>query len=507
MSKRYLVDRSKKEGESSSRFRSRVPPCGRYMVPGDTHDLCVVCMGAEHARSALEGADCVHCERLSMHFLRSRKDLFDAEGAFTSVSRSAGPAAAEVERRQHSWGSQEDLLEGMETGKSLSPSPPIRFGGRSPGSEARSAVTSPRGTDSALLLSSSEEGECESIEAPPPVSPQYEELLEVMSRAVAKLNISWPAEEHAEPQTNKLDERFLRAKRSPPTRSLPFFPDLHTEVSRSWASPFSAHLFVLSSDYYGNVGGLKQCGYRAMPWVEQTLASYLSPNAASSLKAPSLPYKPLRTTSALVGKGYAASGQAGACLHTMSVLQAYQADLLKEMDEREAMSSDDILELRRTADLALRTTKEIARAIGRSMPAMVAAERHLWLTLSDIKDKDRVFLSDAPLAPLGLFGDAVESVVDRRREARRQAVAFQRFLPHRPPAQAAAGREQPQPRASSSYREAQRQSVATHAPPSRDRGGKRRSAPGPSKPKTDLRAVLQAKKGFKEALTPMAQGL
>ncbi len=27
------------------------------MVPGDTHDLCVVCLGAEHARSALVGAD------------------------------------------------------------------------------------------------------------------------------------------------------------------------------------------------------------------------------------------------------------------------------------------------------------------------------------------------------------------------------------------------------------------------------------------------------------------
>ncbi len=313
----------------------------------------------------------------------------------------------------------------------------------------------------------------------------------MMTRAVAKLNISWPAEEHAEPQTSTLDERFLRAKRSPPTRSLPFFPDLHTEVSRSWARPFSARTFIPSSDYYGNVVGLDACGYRVMPRVEQTLTSYLSPDAASSLKAPSLPSKPLRTSSALVGKGYVVAGQAGACLHAMSVLQAYQADLLKEMDEREAMSSDDILELRRTADLALRATKETARAIGRSMAAMVAAERHLWLTLSDIKDKDRVFLLDAPLVPLGLFGDAVESVVDRYREARRQAVAFQQFLPRRPPAQAAAGREQPQPRASSSYREAQRQSVATCAPPSRDRGGKQRSG----------------QEGFEEALTPMAQGL
>ncbi len=179
-----------------------------------------------------------------------------------------------------------DLLGGMETGESVSPSPPIRFGGRSPGSEACSAVTSPRGTDSALLLSSSEESECESAEAPPPMSPQYEELLEVMTHEVGKLNKSWPAEEYAEPQTSRLGERFLRAKRSPPTRSLPFFPDLHTEVSRSWASPFLAQLFVPSSDYYGNVGGLKQRGYRAMPRLEQTMTSWSSGEPLIWLSAP-----------------------------------------------------------------------------------------------------------------------------------------------------------------------------------------------------------------------------
>ncbi|KAL0188110.1 hypothetical protein M9458_015209, partial [Cirrhinus mrigala] len=59
------------------------------------------------------------------------------------------------------------------------------------------------------------------------------------------------------------------------------------------------------------------------------------------------------------------------------------------------------------------------------MAPMVAAERHLWLTLSDMKEKDRIFLLDAPLAPSGLFWPAVNSVVDRYQEAGKQAVAFQ----------------------------------------------------------------------------------
>ncbi|KAL0163648.1 hypothetical protein M9458_039401, partial [Cirrhinus mrigala] len=362
-----------------------------------------------------------------------------------------------AERLLHSWGSQLDLLEGMETGDPLSPSLPGRSVVRYEGSEARSADTFSHGMGSSLHLSSSEEGDLESaVEETLPQSPQYKELLEVVTRAVAKLNIDWPAEEKAAPQKSKLDERFLRSKSPSPRRSLPFFPDLHAEISRSWARPFSARLFVPASDYYWNLAGLDEQAYKAMPQVEQTSASYLSPGAASSLKAPTLPSKPLRTTSALLGKGYTAAGQAGACLHTMSVLQAYQANLLKGLDEGKKV---DLEELRRTADLVLRATKETARAVGRSMAAMVVAERHLWLTVSDMKEKDKVLLLDAPLEPSDLFGDAVDSVVSRYQEACKQVAAFQRFLSRH---------SLTPPCTSSSYHEVQKLSVATLARPSWD---------------------------------------
>ncbi len=128
------------------------------------------------------------------------------------------------------------------------------------------------------------------------------------------------------------------------------------------------------------------------------VTGFLSADASSSLKAPTLPTKPLRTSSVLVAKGYVAAGHAGSCLHTMAVLQAYQADLLKDLDEGEGFNVEDICELRKTADLSLCATKETARATGRSMAALVAVERHLWLILSDIKDRDRVFLLDTPLS-------------------------------------------------------------------------------------------------------------
>ncbi len=114
-------------------------------------------------------------------------------------------------------------------------------------------------------------------------------------------------------------------------------------------------------------------GYTAMPVIEDTLASHLSPSLAPSWKSrPLLPSKPCRTTSALIGKSYIVAGQAGMALHTMAILQAYQADVLKEMDEGTSLTPEAVKELRRATDLALRATKHTARAVGRSMAGTVA---------------------------------------------------------------------------------------------------------------------------------------
>lgn len=109
---------------------------------------------------------------------------------------------------------------------------------------------------------------------------------------------------------------------------------------------------------------MREHGYESMPPIEGALR-------ASTLKAPALPSKPLKETSRLNSKAYAAAGQAGAALRTMSVLQAYQADLLKDLDQGQGLPPEAVAELRRTTDLALRATKQTAAAIGRSMAAMV----------------------------------------------------------------------------------------------------------------------------------------
>ncbi len=146
----------------------------------------------------------------------------------------------------------------------------------------------------------------------------------------------------------------------------------------------------------------------------------------------------------------------------------------------------------------------MARAIGRSMAAMVATERHLWLNLSGIKEKDRAFLLVAPISPSGLFGDAVNMVVDRFQEAKKQSAAFKQYLPRCSKSKKAALSGRPQPSSSSSYRQVQKESVASRAPPQGSWQQRRRSRPKPAEPKVDLRTVLQARKASGKRVLALA---
>lgn len=79
---------------------------------------------------------------------------------------------------------------------------------------------------------------------------------------------------------------------------------------------------------------MQEYGYASIAPIEETLANYLLISEVSTLKTPSLPTQPLYLTSHLNGRAYAAAGQAGAALRTIAVLQAYQADLLQDLEQR-----------------------------------------------------------------------------------------------------------------------------------------------------------------------------
>ncbi|XDV35654.1 hypothetical protein PO909_005555 [Leuciscus waleckii] len=295
--------------------------------------------------------------------------------------------------------------------------------------------------------------------------------MRLLEQAVESLGLEWSTPQ--QPALNRLDGCFLQRDRtSQPSRPAPFLPELHEEVAKSWSAPFSARVRAPVSAAFSVVAGAKDKGYHSLPPVEEAVAAHLCPPSARRRAKTALPSKSCRTTSALHGRAYTAAGQAVSALHSMVILQVFQANLLRKMEE-EGPQAVSLPDLRSATELALRATKSAAQAMGRNMASLTVAERHLWLTLSEMSDSERSAFLDAPVSPAGLFGSSVKDFADRFTEVQKTSQAMKHFLPKR--SSSAAGRSkqpsarssQPQPSAAAAP---QRRQTRDQRPRSRSAG-------------------------------------
>ncbi len=122
------------------------------------------------------------------------------------------------------------------------------------------------------------------------------------------------------------------------------------------------------------------------------------------------PSKPCRATSALTGRAYTAAGQAASVLHSMAVLQVFQAKMLAS--EEAGLDAASLRDLRSVTVLALRATKATAQTIGRSMSSLIVLEHYLCLTMMEMKEVNKVPFLDALVLSGNLYGPAVESFAE-----------------------------------------------------------------------------------------------
>ncbi|KAL0172543.1 hypothetical protein M9458_032854, partial [Cirrhinus mrigala] len=428
--------------------------CKAPLHAADNHGECVSCLGLPHAEAALKETDCPHCGDMSLSSLRSRIAFFSERD---SAPRALPfPSSQEpVKKKQRGRGSQRSELGELTSVQPPCASPsPQREG--SPVLFTRPDLCpSAAASDSMSLAASDAEELSGSIYDPAPLpsanisDPRSKtgmdaELFRVLTRAVDELGLEWSPPE--EPPRSLLDEWFLPGRRQAPRqRASPFLPEVHEELTRSWRAPYSARLRASSSSALTSVDGAEDKGYEKLPPLDESVATHLCPPTAIGWKTKaSHPSKPCRTTSALAGRAYTSAGQAASALHSMAILQVFQAKLLAQSD-KSALDPATLTELRSATDLALRATKATAQAIGRSMASLVVLERHLWLTLTEIKDADKVPFLDAPISPTGLFGPSVEGFAERFSAAQKSSQAMRHFLPKRSSSTAAPGRPKSAP--------------------------------------------------------------
>ncbi|KAI2658852.1 ORF V: Enzymatic polyprotein [Labeo rohita] len=290
------------------------------------------------------------------------------------------------------------------------------------------------------------------------------ELSAMLLRAAKEIGLEVPKTPPADP--SRLDDWFLGRAPAAPPRSppVPFFPEVHEELVRTWRAPHSSRPRPSSSPLASLDGGAAR-GYEAVPQVERAVAVHLCPPGAATWRdRPHLPSRACEFSSALAGRTYHAAGQAATALHAMATLQVYQAKVLKHLHER-GSDQGAMEELRAATDFALRATKVTARSLGQVMSTIVVQERHLWLTLAQMADVDKSRFLDAPISQGGLFGDTVEDFAQQFSAVQKQTEAIKHILPRRDIPTMSAG---PQP------------------PPARRRG-----RPPPRLPNNQLRPLLR----------------
>ncbi len=88
--------------------RRHCKTCRSPLHADDTHAECVSCLGKSHADAALSGADCSHCESISLASLRSRIAFFsesDSAPRALPFSSSKGP----VRKKQRGRGFEQPV--------------------------------------------------------------------------------------------------------------------------------------------------------------------------------------------------------------------------------------------------------------------------------------------------------------------------------------------------------------------------------------------------------------
>ncbi len=293
--------------------RSCVSGCGRFLTSSDGHDRCPSCLGFRHAEAALVDESCSHCGNMTMAMLRSRYLLARRGGIPLALPRSSSSG-----RRTTSAQGQGDLRitvraspssTSPRASHSSSTSHRLGFPDEYAGSSDRAGPSISFGApaDGGISITASGDelgsGEDDSAALPPSgrvALPESDpELTAMLSRATESIGLHY--RRPPSPERSRLDDWFLGAqaeRRQPPP--VPFFPEVHEEVTRSWKAPFSARNRPSASSVLTTLDGGAAQGYVEVPPVERAIAMQLCPQGAAAWRGnPRLPSRACKFSSAL----------------------------------------------------------------------------------------------------------------------------------------------------------------------------------------------------------------
>lgn len=460
---RFGMDSKPKRAKQKSSVRPCPQGCGFSLHDSDQHDACPVCLGIVHARRALtEPEACAFCRQLRRSTLERRVTFVERVLGRSAVARhdpllseSGAPASSESEDEDFpvdvpaiSWADHMEYVDGLADDE---PEPCRSADGLQPGLKPASAPQEDDDVlDIGLDIHGLSEDEQESslsaqyAAAAAPVGHDDTSLFSLFRRAAEKLQVDWPSPPPAR-KPSRFAGFFLPPEPATAKNCLPMFPDFLCELTASWDKPLSTRVTVPGYGQYMELDGAEGAGLANPPPMEPSLAAYLAPSHNHGVGGPAtLPSKHCRFSASQLEKIYRAQAGTARAMSSVTMLQTYQAMCLAELG---SLVPDDsplaplLNEVRVTTDYILRASRCAALSLGRGMASTVVAQRHLWLTLSDVPDRDRAVYLDAPVSAAGLFGHSLEAIQARFDLRKKQTEALRDIIPRR--------QLQPKPAASS----------------------------------------------------------
>ncbi|KAJ7986648.1 hypothetical protein DPEC_G00342070 [Dallia pectoralis] len=448
--------------------------CADLAADADPHDRCVSCLGPDHAREGLlDPPECPSCALLTMPRRRERRGFFEEVIPLQTVLSSDSGEEEESS-------SEEERAAGSVRPMAPRQPPP-----------AVSCV--PRDRRSM----GEEDVDMSPIDTPPTPVPRpslRSEFVGLVEGAALRMGIPLaplpPAEEFDSMTGGPWSERVRE-----PEPEAPCLPALAKYAEAAWREPLMARAPARAYMPFTRVAGRGEAITSATPRLERAMSALFLPAESQWLdRKPSLPAPKDRFTAQLADKCFQFGAQSVAAANNLALMAGAISRITTGAT---SISAKELADISRLSGAILHLNQAHAVCAGGTMATAVVTQRHLWLSLSSLKECQKAPLLNAPVSTTGLFGEAVETATLAFKKVEEDRMLLSRHLPLARPSRPDTSRKAARPGASAKRRVRRQKLEATAesaAPAPRAesfrppiRGHSKRPAapkrPGPSAPR------------------------
>ncbi|KAJ8009685.1 hypothetical protein DPEC_G00094080 [Dallia pectoralis] len=228
------------------------------------------------------------------------------------------------------------------------------------------------------------------------------------------------------PPAEEFDSMALERVREPEPEA-PRLPALAKYAEAAWREPLMARAPARAYMPFTRVAGRGEAIASVPPKLERAMSAHFLPAESQWLdRKPSLPAPKDWFTAQLVNKCFQFGAQSVAAANNLALM----AGAISQITTGDpSISAKELADISRLSGAILHLNQAHAVCAGGTMATAVVTQRHLWLSLSSLKECQKAALLNAPVSPTGLFGEAVETATLAFKKVEEDRMLLSRHLP------------------------------------------------------------------------------